>query len=234
MDRLYIVIPAYNESENIEKVVKEWHCVAKRYGRDSKLVVINDGSKDNTLELLQDMKKKYPRLIVLDKPNGGHGSTVTYGYKYAIAQGADYVFQTDSDGQTRPQEFAPFWANREKYAMVIGHRLGRQDGLSRIFVTKTLRLVIKLIFGVWVLDANTPYRLMKSSYLEKCLTLFDDNYNLPNVVISVAMKKRKYPMLYRHITFKPRQGGVNSINMKKIFKIGVQALKDFRNINKKI
>ena len=234
MDRLFIVIPAYNESENIETVVKEWHSVALRYGNESKLVVVNDGSRDNTLEILYKLKPHYKRLIVLDKPNGGHGSAVTYGYKYSIAQGADYVFQTDSDGQTRPQEFKPFWANREKYAMVIGHRLGRQDGLSRIFVTKTLRLVIKFIFGVWVLDANTPYRLMKSSYLDKCLTVFDDNYNLPNVIISVTMKKRKYPVLYRHITFRPRQGGVNSINMKKITKIGIQALKDFREIKKKI
>lgn len=234
MDKLYIVIPAYNEAANIEEVIREWHPVAEKYGTDSRIVVVNDGSKDNTLEILKGLEENFPRLIVLDKSNGGHGSAVIYGYRYAINEKADYIFQTDSDGQTRPSEFSPFWANRENYAMVIGERSGRQDGISRVFVTKTLKLVLRIIFGVKVKDANTPYRLMKREALENTLSLFADNYNLPNVIISVAMKKWKYPVLYRHITFRPRQGGVNSINMKKIFKIGVQALKDFKAIKVKM
>ena len=50
-----------------------------------------------------------PLLVAQTKPNGGHGSTVLYGYRYAIENGADYVFQTDSDGQTPPSEFDEFW-----------------------------------------------------------------------------------------------------------------------------
>ena len=234
MDRLYIVIPAYNEEANIEKVIKEWHEVALKYGSDSRLVVVNDGSKDNTLPLLHGLKEKYERLRVLDKPNGGHGSAVTHGYKYALRKGADYIFQTDSDGQTDPSEFGDFWKRRKKYAMVIGERSGRQDGFSRVVVTKTLKLVILAIFHVNVKDANTPFRLMKPEALEKCLELFEDDYNLPNVIISTAMKKWKYPVCYRHITFRPRQGGVNSINIKKIVKIGIKALKDFRTISKRM
>lgn len=233
MDKLVMVIPAYNEEANIETVIKEWHEVALNYGNDSKIVVVNDGSKDNTLEILKALKPKYERLVVLDKPNGGHGSALIYGYKYALSIGADYVFQTDSDGQTRPKEFGPFWTNRNNYKMVIGHRAGRQDGKSRVFVTKTLKAVLKVMFGVSVKDANTPYRLMQADILPKCLELFDETYNLPNVIISVACVKFNYPVLYRKITFRPRQGGVNSINLKKIFKIGVKALKDFRDINKK-
>ncbi|MFR5150156.1 MAG: glycosyltransferase [Ruminococcus sp.] len=69
----------------------------------SRLVIINDGSKDNTYELLQKCAATRPLLIPLDKPNGGHGPTVLYGYRYAIRQKADYIFQTDSDGQTNPR-----------------------------------------------------------------------------------------------------------------------------------
>ena len=234
MDKLYIVIPAYNESENIETVVDEWHPVAEKYGEDSRLVVIDDGSKDNTLEILDSLKEKYSRLIVLGKPNGGHGSAVIHGYKYALDAGADFVFQTDSDGQTRPEEFGPFWENRKKYQMVIGERSGRQDGASRVFVTKTLKLVLWLVFGAAVKDANTPYRLMRAKPLRRALELFDDRYNLPNIIITVAMTKWRYPVKYIHITFRPRQGGVNSLNMKKIFKIGLKALKDFREIRARI
>ncbi|MDD6102766.1 MAG: glycosyltransferase family 2 protein [Clostridiales bacterium] len=233
MDKLVIVIPAYNEEANIEKVVREWHDVALKYGNDSRLVVINDGSRDNTLGILWKLEAELKRLIVLTKPNGGHGSTLIYGYKYALSIGADYVFQTDSDGQTLASEFGPFWAIREHYKMVIGHRAGRQDGISRVFVTQTLKAFLLLMFGERIKDANTPYRLMQARILPKCLELFDDDYNLPNVIISVACKKFNYSVKYRRITFRPRQGGVNSINLKKITIIGIKALKDFASINKK-
>lgn len=235
MDKLYLVIPAYNEESNIREVVKEWYPVVRNYGNDSKLVLVNDGSKDNTLAIMQELKESMPEIDIIDKPNGGHGSSLICGYKYALEKGADYIFQTDSDGQTRPKEFAPFWHNRENYAMVIGHRKGRQDGFSRVFVTKTLKFVLRIMFGVNVTDANTPYRLMKADFVKECLELFpDEKYNLPNVIISVAAAKRKRPVLYRRITFRQRQGGVNSINMKKITKIGIKALKDFKEINKKM
>ncbi len=234
MDKLYIVIPAYNEESNIRTVVEEWYPVVMKYGTDSKLLLVNDGSKDSTLEIMKELASEKSRIEIIDKPNGGHGSSLICGYKYAIEHGADYVFQTDSDGQTRPAEFGTFWTQREHYAMVIGHRKGRQDGFSRVFVTKTLKLVLRIMFGVSVTDANTPYRIMKVDFVKECLEYFPENYNLPNVIISVVAAKKNYKVLYRKITFRPRQGGVNSINLKKIFKIGVKALQDFAEINKKI
>ena len=234
MDKLYIVIPAYNESETIQMVVEQWHPIAEMAGGDSRLVVINDGSKDDTFEKLQALQETYPRLIALTKPNGGHGPTCLYGYRYALDAGADYIFQTDSDGQTLPEEFEAFWKMREDHDMVIGHRNHRQDGVSRVFVTKTLKLVAFLCFGVWVTDANTPYRLMKQNYLAECLERIPENFNLPNVLISVYGVKKKRAIKFIPITFKPRQGGVNSINLPKIFKIGKKAVHDFRVIAKTI
>ncbi|HAG70043.1 MAG TPA: glycosyltransferase [Lachnospiraceae bacterium] len=236
MDKLYIVIPAYNEEENIEEVVKDWYPVIERHdgGGESRLVVINDGSRDSTFERLSELKKERPLMEALTKPNSGHGPTLLYGYDYAIRNKADYIFQTDSDGQTLPEEFEGFWALREQYDMVIGSRAGRQDGLARIFVTKTLKAVIRLCFKVDVTDANTPYRLMKARTLEKYTGLIPKDYFLSNVLISVIYKKKNLKVKYIPITFRPRQGGVNSINMKRIFGIGKKALKEFREINKTI
>ena len=234
-DKLYIVIPAYNESENIIDVVNDWYPVVEQYGGEgSRLVVIDDGSKDNTYEILQTLAADRPLMEAVTKPNGGHGATVLYGYRYALDHGADYIFQTDSDGQTLSSEFGPFWDNREQYDMVIGHRSHREDGFSRIFVTKTLKLVIRLCFGVTVTDANTPFRLMKAETLEKYIGLIPQDYNLSNVIVSVIYAKKNCKVKYFPITFRPRQGGVNSINLKRIFKIGVQALKDFRVIARAI
>ncbi len=232
MDKLYIVIPAYNEQDNIEEVVKDWYPVVEKRGADSRLVIIDDGSKDATYEKLKELAKDRPQMEPLHKENGGHGATVLYGYQYAIDHGADYVFQTDSDGQTLPGEFDAFWNLRKEHDMVIGHRKGRQDGFSRVFVTKVLKAVCLLCFHVNVQDANTPFRLMKAKSLAKEITYIPKDYNLSNVIVSVLFIKKGYSVKYLPITFRPRQGGVNSINMKKIFKIGQKALKDFMAINK--
>ena len=168
----------------------------------------------------------------MTKVNGGHGATVLYAYEYALKHGADYVFQTDSDRQTLPEEFWQFWNIREKYDMVIGHRNKREDGISRIFVTKILKLTLKMCFGVSMTDANTPFRLLKAESLRENINLIPDEFNLSNVILSVIYAKKNLKVKYINITFRPRQGGVNSINIKKIIKIGIQAVQDFRKINK--
>ena len=236
-EKVYLVMPAYNEAENIEEVVAQWHpvamCIAND-GIDCRLVVANDGSKDETYEKLLLLQREYALLAPLDKPNSGHGSTVLYLYRYAIENGADYIFQTDSDGQTSPDEFWQMWENREKYDFQIGTRGGRQDGLSRILVTKTLRLVVWIFFHVWVKDANTPFRLLKAERLKPILEVIPHDYNLANVAVSAIAVKWGYNIGWYPITFRPRQGGVNSINMKRISKIGFNALSDFRAINRSL
>ena len=192
MDNLYIVIPAYNEQENIRDTIEQWYPVVEMTGEKSRLLIIDDGSKDNTYKIMREYAKSRPQLIPLTKKNGGHGAAILYGYRYAIEEGADFVFQTDSDGQTLPEEFWPFWKKREQYAMLIGHRNKREDGISRILVTKVLRIVIKLCFKVSVTDANTPFRLMKASVLAEQIQFIPKDFNLSNVLISVIYAKRDF------------------------------------------
>lgn len=231
-EKLYIVIPAYNERENIEEVVREWHPIVQGVSSDSRLVIIDDGSKDDTYSILQKLSKKYKQLEPITKKNSGHGSTVLFGYDYAIKKDADYIFQTDSDGQTRPSEFRGFWDNRKNYNFQCGWRLGRQDGFSRKFVTRVLKLVILARFHVLIEDANTPFRLMDAESLKEKITKMPKDYNLSNVLLSVLYKKDKNAKSrYVKITFRPRQGGVNSINMKRIIGIGKRAYADFGNLS---
>lgn len=233
-DRLFIVIPAYNEQDNIGKVVKDWYPVVEKYGTDSRLVVIDDGSTDDTYKILNSLSKDMPKLTALTKPNKGHGATILYGYKYALEQGADYIFQTDSDGQTLPSEFEPFWIAREKYDITIGYRNKRKDGLSRILVTRVLRLVVHICFGVFVLDANTPYRLMTAQSLKENITYIPDDFFLTNVALSAIYKKRRQKVHFIPISFRARQGGKNSINLVKIAKVGLSSFKSLSDINKKL
>lgn len=227
MDALYIVIPAYNEGENIAATVREWIPVVVDAGPESHLVIINDGSKDNTLAILRAMESSNPQLMVLDKPNGGHGAAIYYGYKAALNAGADYVFQTDSDRQTLPEEFKPFWAKRHNFDACMGVRTHRQDGFSRVLVTWVLRVALGLTFGINIPDSNVPFRLMRAQVLAEDLALIPESHNLINVMLATVFCARKRHIAWIPITFRPRQGGVNSVNFRKIIRIGFKAVCDF-------
>ena len=236
MDKLYIVVPAYNEAENIKSLIDAWYPVIERHNGDnsSRLVIINDGSKDNTYELVKKYTEDKPLLEALTKQNGGHGSTVLYGYRYAIQNDTDYIFQTDSDGQTNPDEFEEFWNLRTEYDAIIGNRSTRQDGESRKFVEKTLLLILKMVFHVSIPDSNAPFRLMKKELVEKYIAKMPEDFNLPNVMLTTYFAYFHEKVKFIEISFKPRQGGTNSINFKKIVKIGWKAVKDFRYLKKHI
>jgi len=233
-DTLYIVMPAYNEEANIEETIKQWHSVVERTDSSSRLVIFNDGSTDKTYEIMQRLENQYSQFISITKENSGHGSTCIFAYNYCINTDVDYIFQTDSDGQTDPVEFWQFWKKRNEYDFIIGDRTKRQDGFNRIVVTKTLKTLVWLIFGEKVKDSNTPFRLMKLNKLRPILEIIPDDFFLANVIISMLIVKRKEKTLWLPISFKPRQGGVNSINLKRIFKIGYKAIADFYTIKQKI
>lgn len=236
MDKLYIVVPAYNESENIKNLVDGWYPIIEKHnGNDeSRLVIINDGSKDDTYKILQELAETRPLLKPLTKSNEGHGPTVLYGYRYAVENKADYIFQTDSDGQTNPEEFKQFWELRNQYDAIIGNRSNRQDGFSRKFVESTLLFILRCMFGVKIPDSNAPFRLMKRSLLERYMKKMPQNFNLPNVMLTTYFAYFHEKVIFLLISFKPRQGGMNSINVQKIVKIGWRAIGDFRMLKKQI
>lgn len=233
MDTLYVVMPAYNEEENMEAVIKQWYPVLAMGSEDSRLVIADSGSVDRTHQIIEDLKANgYPQLLAYSDTLKQHGPKVIALYKYAIDHGADYVFQTDSDGQTNPDEFKAFWEMRTAYDAIFGMRTVRGDGKSRKFVENVVCFLLRLYFGVKVKDANAPFRLFNTAVLNKYVGRFEEDYNLPNIMLTTFYAYYHENYNFMEITFKPRQGGVNSINIRKIVKIGWKALGDFRKFKK--
>lgn len=232
METLYIVMPAYNEEENIEQVVRSWYEVLADKDEQSKMVIADSGSMDNTHIILKKLQKEFPKLEILTDTDKQHGPKVISLYDYAIRNGADYIFQTDSDGQTDPKEFDGFWQERLEYDGVFGWRQERGDGKSRAFVERIVCLLLNMFFGVKVPDANAPFRLMKVDVVKKYLQKLPSDYNIPNIMITTYFAYYNENILFKKISFKPRQGGVNSINIPRIIKIGWKALGDFRRLKK--
>lgn len=233
-DILYVVMPAYNEESNIENVVLSWYKVLEGKSEKSRLVVADSGSTDKTSEKLLELQKTYPHLQILSDTIKFHGPKVIALYDYAIKNGADYIFQTDSDGQTNPDEFVAFWELRNQYDGIFGNRTVRGDGKNRAFVEKVVCFLLKMYFGVKVPDANAPFRLMKAEVVKKYLYRMSVDYNLPNIMITTFFAHYDEKMCFKEISFKPRTAGVNSINIKKIINIGIKALGDFKSFKKEL
>ena len=232
---LYVVIPAYNEAANIRQVIRDWYPIVEKFGGEgSRLVIFDDGSRDETFSIMLDEKKNRPLFEPITKANSGHGATVLAAYNYATDKGADFIFQTDSDGQTLPSEFEKFWELKDSFDMVIGDRTAaRHDGAFRLFVTFTLRLMLRIIFGVNLIDPNTPFRLMNAATLKKFINLLPDGQEHSNALIAAMYAKKNVRMKYLPVTFKKRKTGRSWVRLNRIIKIGWDALWDFVRLSKK-
>jgi dolichol-phosphate mannosyltransferase len=179
---LSIVIPSFNESAHISKVIDDWSGVCRRLNIDYEIVIYDAASTDGTLEIIDEkMVQSNSRLDVRIFPGLPHGPSILMGYRASTAL---WVFQMDSDDAFGTSPFELLWANRADFDVLLGYRVGRRSNWARRLVTATSRLVVRQLFRSPIVDANTPYRLMRTSALEPLLALLPDDAIAPNVIIS--------------------------------------------------
>jgi dolichol-phosphate mannosyltransferase len=214
---LLIVMPVFNEQASVRKVVHEWFHEIENWTENFVFLAINDGSSDETLTVLQRLKEQLgERLEILNQTNKGHGQSCLVGYREACKRGIPYVFQIDSDGQCDPQYFFRFWRQRDKFDVIYGFRSRRDDGWRRIAASWVLRAVLLLSTGVWCVDANVPYRLMKTNFLPEKLKAISTDFFLANVGLAVLLRKDrsiKHGIIPIH--FRERYGGEPSVRLGK-------------------
>ena len=226
---LSIVMPAYNEEEVIETVVKQWTDLLTRQfpAENTRLIVINDGSRDNTGAILDQIKDRYPKLMVVHQVNGGHGNAVVNGYRQAVALDSEFVFQTDSDDQFISDDFGKLWEKRDKSPFILGYREERYDAPARLIITKILRLSIAFIYGTYIMDSNIPFRLIRGTFLKKLLAqLPTPTPFAPNIFLAVMAKKAGFNTFDIPITHKERLTGTVSILKWKLLKVCIQSFKE--------
>ena len=180
------------------------------------------------------MAGSFELLQPLTKPNSGHGATCIYAYKYAVSHGAEYIFQTDTDGQTSADEFESFWDEIGSHDAVLGMRPHRGDGAARVFISRVMRVIERVIFGLDIPDANVPYRLMRSGLVMKYLPFLSDDFFLQNVMLTVCFAYFHENIAFRDIAFMPRQGGKSFVNVRSIAGIGCKTVRDFLVLRKKL
>lgn len=220
MKKLAIIIPVFNEEENISKVLNDWNEILSKKIFD--IIVINDGSKDKTRFILNKIKKKNSNIKIINKLNGGHGESIYLGYKYAVNKKYKFIFQVDSDDQFSASDFKSLWKLREKpFDLIMGYRQYRKDPLLRIFLSKiVLRLFFLIYFKKSIADANIPFRLMKLNFLDKFIKNSSKKYIAPNILMTLYAKK----ILSLKVKHFQRSKGVIRWPLRRLIYFGVRLL----------
>ncbi len=225
---LWVIMPVYNEEVSLPTVLNEWILELEKSCIPYKFCLINDGSTDSTLKLLRQYEVKYPQLKVVDKTNTGHGQTCIYGYKIAIENGADWIFQIDSDGQCSPEYFLLFLKNPDKYPISLGYRKTRQDGINRWLISRMVSVFTFITTRYWIKDLNVPYRLMKADLVRPLLPLIPNDFHLANIYLTVLLQKY-YGIHWINIQFLKRIGGLASKSSFSFIRHGFILFSQLRN-----
>lgn len=211
MSKVLIIIPAYNEEKNIERVVDN---IVENFPQYD-YIVVNDGSKDNTRDVCKNRKYKYLNLSI----NLGIGGAVQTGYKYAKDKGYDVAVQIDGDGQhdiSYLEKMLPYLESGEA-DIVIGSRFiekeGFQSSASRRTGIKILSTLIWMCTGCKVKDVTSGFRAVNKTYIKIYAENYPNDYPEPEAIVSAVMYGgtiKECPVVMRE-----RENGTSSINFVK-------------------
>ncbi len=219
---LAVVMPVYNEAGCISEVVRSWCEALKALDIRFQLIVINDGSRDETGRILDGLANA--NVHVIHKPNSGHGPTVLVGYRYAAAI-ATWVFQVDSDNELTPLDFASLWNRRAEYPAMIGYRVNRHQPLGRRLISAVSRSTIRICFGPGVRDVNTPYRLLRAELLRDIIASMPDDTFAPNILVSGWLAWQRVPVLNLPVRHENRRTGTVSIVRWRLWRAAFRAFR---------
>lgn len=206
-----VIIPAYNEGENIEKTVQT--IIENAKGFD--YVIINDCSTDNTKAICLEKKFNVVNLPI----NLGIGGAVQTGYQYATEYGYDIAVQIDGDGQHDPRflETMSSYMEDQSVDMIIGSRFINKEGFQssgmRRVGIKYFTLLIRLLSGYRVSDPTSGLRMVNRDLINIFANDYPKDYPEPESVVAILRQRkriREIPVIMRE-----RQGGVSSISPKK-------------------
>lgn len=157
------MFPAYNDAETIGAMIDYTARLLPRLADDYEIIVVNDGSADNTADVLADRAARCSFLkVITHTQNQGYGGALRAGFNAATKS---LVFYTDGDGQYDPTEMVDLIAGYDGCGMVNGYKRKRGDNWVRIVVGRLYHTTAKLLFGLKVRDVDCDFRLIRRDVL---------------------------------------------------------------------
>lgn len=163
---LSVFFPAYNDAPSLPKLTPAAFEAAARVTEDFEVIVVNDGSRDNSDQVLAELGARLgPRLrVVRHAVNRGYGRAVASGFRAATK---DWVFYTDGDGQYDISELPKLVeALRPGVGLVNGYKTSRSDVFYRVLIGKMYLRIVRRLFRLKIRDVDCDFRLVKRSLLE--------------------------------------------------------------------
>jgi glycosyltransferase involved in cell wall biosynthesis len=203
-----VVLPAYNEAENLEEVVNSALEAIPVVTKDFEVIIVDDGSSDETASVARELvARHHPRVRLLQHTvNAGYGSAIRTG----LAHGQyDLLFYTDTDRQFDLGEFAQFAPHIEGHDLVIGFRVYRYDTVLRSILSWCYNRVVGLLFRVRVRDVDCAYKLMRREVLDK-LTLESTDFFIDTEIVARA-RKWNFRIAQRGVRHYPRLAGETTV-----------------------
>ena len=181
---LSVIVPAFNEEESILHFYHELLKVLPKLDKDYEIVFIDDGSQDNTLELIRELEKRDKNIRVFSfRRNHGKAEALTFGFQKAKG---DLIVTLDADLQDKPSEISKLIdKQKEGYDLVSGWRKERKDSFAKIIFSKMFNVVASLFWGIKLHDYNCGLKLYTAD-AAKSLNLYGGMHRFIPLLVAEA------------------------------------------------
>lgn len=207
---LSVFFPAYNEESEIKKTVSKAKQVLTKVAKKWEIIIVNDGSKDNTLQVANSIASKDRHIRVVNHPkNRGYGAAFKSGFYNAKYK---WIAFTDADGQFDFSEITEFIEKQTETNadLVIGYYTKRQVSASKILTSKMWELVVYLLFGLHVKDIDCGFKLVSKKVIDSLPKLESERGAFISSEFLIKAKRKGFKIVEIPVTHYPRTTGAGT------------------------
>lgn len=226
---LSVFFPAFNEEKNIQSTIEDAVAVLKTLPLEWEILVINDGSKDNTAGEVEELIKKYPQVRLINHDgNKGYGRALKTGFTEAKYP---WVVFADSDSQFKFEEVKKMLEKTDEADVILGYRLNRADPFQRRIFTWGWKMLAMIVLGLNVRDYSCGFKMIKKSVFESILPINSEE-KVTQIEMLIKAKRKGYKFAEVGVHHYPRIHGVpTGANLAVVIKSFVDMMRLWQELN---
>ncbi|MDD5065970.1 MAG: glycosyltransferase family 2 protein [bacterium] len=212
--KITLIVPAYNEADNLRNLIPQWLAFCRK--NDYMLIIINDGSYDNSRVILDKYKHEKWLKIVHHKMNRGYGAALKTGIIHAQTE---YAVFLDADGQHELTDVVLLYRKllQQDADMIVGSRLHlKSASLFRGLGKWIIRRVAKILLPIKINDINSGMKLFKTALAKKYISVCPDSMSFSDIIVLVFVNQGNF-VIEHPITVRQRSMGRSTIRIRTAF-----------------